>query len=592
LAKKAIILHDEPAGQQEVLLSYILDFFAVPWEFVEVRQMASRVSSITDTVAFGSARVVAALLREGRECAAPAAFYVYANNEDCAGAVQFLIGDTQVSLKRATEGKTSLSVSGSMAKLTGPMTGLAVSTDLSREDAIVANIPAGRTIEFVPIISCDGGPVFLWFDREGVPVYLCASSHVVNIDQPLTGGHYDVKTHFCSAVPLVMFIKFMFPEVAWRPQELGACLIIDDPLLRLRYGFCDFPKLRDLMRQHGFTTNIAFIPWNWRRTSDSDAGFFREESRYFSVSVHGCDHTAREFGATSAEVLHSAARLAQCRMRNHETRTGIQHDRVMVFPQGVFSSSCPDILKQSGFLASVNTEIIPVDSHNARTHIRDVWDVAIMTYGDFPIFTRRYPWHGLENFAFDLLLGKPCLIVTHQDFFKDAGKQLIQLIEDLNSLKCSLNWDALRDVIRKACRKRPTGPGAEEVEMYGSELVIGNPSDLPIVAKVRKRKGKSADIARVLCDGQPVMWEIEGDYLVFSQRILPHRETCCRVEYLELGTGGMAHRSLKFEASVAARRMLSEFRDNYISQTPLLNAPMKKLRKVVKGKFWVEGWKS
>ncbi len=585
MAKKAIILHDEPAGRQEVLLSYILDFFAVPWEFVEVRQMASREGRVADAVAFGSARAAASLLKEGHKSAAPAAFYVYSNNEDCTGALQFLMGDTQVSLTRATEGKISLSVSDSMPKLTGPMTGLSVSANLSLEDAIVANVEIGRTDEFVPIISSDGGPVFLWFDREGVPVYLCASSHIVDINQPLTEGHYDVKTHFCSAVPLVMFIKFMFPDIVWRSQELGACLIIDDPLLRLRYGFCDFPKLRDLMRQHGFTTNIAFIPWNWRRTSDSDAGFFREEARYFSVSVHGCDHTAQEFGATSAEVLHSAARLAQRRMRNHETRTGIQHDRVMVFPQGAFSSNCPDILKQSGFLASVNTEIVSVDSHNARTRIRDVWDVAIMTYGEFPIFTRRYPWHGLENFAFDLLLGKPCLIVTHQDFFKDAGKQLIQLIEDLNSLKCSLNWDALRDVIRKACRKRPTGPGAEEVEMYGSELVIGNTSELPIVAKVRKRKGKSADIERVLCDGQPVAWEIEDDYLVFSQRILPHREACCRVEYLEQDTGKMVHRSLKFEASVAARRMLSEFRDNYISQSSLLDASMKKLKNVVKGKF-------
>lgn len=578
-------MHDEPAGRQEVLLSYILDFFAIPWEFVEVRQMANREGRVADAVAFGSARAAASLLKEGRKSAAPAAFYVYSNNEDCTGALRFLVRDTQVSLKRATECKISLSVSDSMAKLTGPMSGLSVSANLSPEDAIVANVPVGRSEEFMPIISSDAGPVFLRFDREGVPVYLCASSHIVDINQPLTEGHYDVKTHFCSAVPLVMFIKFMFPDVVWRSQELGACLIIDDPLLRLRYGFCDFPKLRDLMRQHGFTTNIAFIPWNWRRTSDSDAGFFREEARYFSVSVHGCDHTAREFGSTSAEVLHSAAMLAQRRMRNHETRTGIQHDRVMVFPQGVFSSSCPDILKQSGFLASVNTEIVSVDSHNARTHIRDVWDVAIMTYGEFPIFTRRYPWHGLENFAFDLLLGKPCLIVTHQDFFKDAGKQLIQLIEDLNSLKCSLNWDALRDVIRKACRKRPTGPGAEEVEMYGSELVIGNTSDLPIVAKVRKRKGKTTDIERVLCDGQPVAWEIEDDYLIFSQRILPNQEACCRVEYLEQSTGRMVHRSLKFEASVAARRMLSEFRDNCISQSPLLDASMKKLKNVVKGKF-------
>ena len=585
MAKKAIILHEELAGQQEVLLSHILDFFAVPWEFVKVCQVANREEDVIDSVAFGSARAVAALLREGRESATPTAFYVYASNEDCTDALRFLMGNTQVDLKRPTEAQTSLSVSGSLAKLTGPMTGLSAFADLSREDAIVTNLPADRIEEFVPIISSDGGPVFLWFDREGVPVYLCASSHIVDINQPLMEGHYDIKRHFCAAVPLVMFIKFMFADVVWRPQELGACLIIDDPLLRLRYGFCDFPKLCDLMRQHGFTTNIAFIPWNWRRTSNSDAAFFRKESRYFSVSIHGCDHTAKEFGAASAEVLQSAARLAQSRMRQHETRTGIQHDRVMVFPQGVFSSSCPDILKQNDFLASVNTEIVPVDSHNSRTRIRDAWDVAIMTYGDFPIFTRRYPWHGLENFAFDLLLGKPCLIVTHQDLFKDAGEQLIHLIDCLNSLKCSLNWNALGEVIRKACRKRSIGPGTEEVEMFGSELVIANPSELEIVAKVRKKKGKSGDIEEVFCDRQPVAWELDEGYLLFRHRILPRSKACCKVEYRKHGTDGMTRRSLKFEASVAARRVLSEFRDNYVSQSPILNTPLKKLKKVIKGKF-------
>ena len=46
-----------------------------------------------------------------------------------------------------------------------------------------------------------------------------------------------------------------------------------------------------------------------------------------------------------------------------------------------------------------------------------------MRYGDFSIFTRRYAHHGLENFAFDLLLGKACLIVCHHDFFKDGYAQ-------------------------------------------------------------------------------------------------------------------------------------------------------------------------
>jgi hypothetical protein len=587
LPTQAIILHLGSPGPNEVLLGRFLDFFAVPWKQVEVCQLANIEGSTKDYVAFGSIHAVVAAVRELRGAALPAAFYAYADDERgrCISALQFLFRDTNVSLKEAPEGKTSLCVSAEMAELAGPMAGLMVFSILKREDAIVINAPTGGNTKFVPVILAGGAPVFLRLEQEGVPVYLCTSSYMVDIDQPLVQGYYDVKTHFCSAVPLLMFIRFMFPTLAWHPQELSACLIIDDPLLKPQYGFCDFAKLRDLMRQHGFTTNIAFIPWNWRRTSSAAADFFKNESTHFSISIHGCDHTAGEFGATSTKVLHSTARLAQSRMQNHQARTGIQHDPIMVFPQGVFSSACPDVLKQNGFLAAVNTEIVPVDSNNARTRIRDVWDVAILTYGSFPIFTRRYPSHGLENFAFDLLLGKPCLIVTHQDFFKDAGAGLIELIDNLASLRCSLNWRPLGEVIRRACRRRATGTGMEEVEMYGSELLIGNSSEQPTEGTVRKRKGQHDQVSDVLCEGKPITWETEGEHLVFRQRIDARSEKYCQVVYQRQAPPKMERRSVGFELSVAARRVLSEFRDNYFSKSRFLNAPIGKLKNIVKSAF-------
>src|SRR5208282_5599268 len=122
--------------------------------------------------------------------------------------------------------------------------------------------------------------------HRSIPIYLCASRYVTDIDQEIKAGYYDVKEHFCSAVPLVTFIRLLFREVAWHPQELGACLIIDDPLLRRRYGCCDFKRMQQLMQEYGFTTNIAFIPWNWRRTSPAAADLIGNGSGAFSVSVH------------------------------------------------------------------------------------------------------------------------------------------------------------------------------------------------------------------------------------------------------------------------------------------------------------------
>ncbi len=576
MARVSIILSDGSPAAPQRKLSRVLDFFGVPWEAVDVSNLSDKTLS-HEHVVFGAAQTVAAALKQmppgNDHLSRRAAFYVYPSDDRSASehALQSLCGDTDVLLREAPTGKVSLTVSSDQKDVTGPMAGLEVSARLRREDNILVGGAAGGESNFATVISADGAPLFVRFEQNGIPIFFCASSHMVDIDQAVGPGFYDVKDHFCSVVPLVMFLRLMFPEVAWRPQELGACLIVDDPLLRPRYGSCDFGKLRDLMLRHEFTTNIAFIPWNWRRTSAAASEFFRKESRYYSVSVHGCDHTGAEFGTTLTEDIHNKAKLAQSRMKNHEARTGIHHDPVMIFPQGVFSSACPQVLKRNGFLGAVNTETVPVDSPSARTKIRDVWDIAIMTYGDFPIFTRRYGFHGLENFAFDLLLGKPCLIVSHHDFFKDGGAGLIELVEKLRSLNCRLRWRPLGDVIRRACRRRVSGEGREEVEMYGAELLIDNPSDQAIQIRVRKREDQPDLIAELLCDGTPLAWTRERDHVVFEEKISPRSEKRFQIHYRQPADAGTVNRSLPFELSVAVRRMLSEFRDDYLCRSRFLS---------------------
>lgn len=581
-ARGALVLHEGGLGPRELRLSRVLDFFGVPWKAVEVSKLVEENRSSPEYAVFGSLQIIAAALKQllaNSSASRPSVFYAYADDERdlCLRALQSVWGPN-LSLEEAPAGNVFLNISGELTGLAGPMAGLKVSARLRKEDALLLGAPASVESMFLTVISAGGAPVFVRFRHNGALVFFCTSSQMIDIDQPVGPAFYDVKDHFCSVVPLIMFIKFVFRDVAWRPSELGACLIIDDPLLRPHYGFCDFAKLRDLMRQNGFTTNIAFIPWNWRRTSPASADFFRNESGLFSVSIHGCDHTAGEFGATSRELLHRAARLAQSRMRNHAEKTGIQHDSIMIFPQGVFSSICPEVLKHNGFLAAVNTEMVPVDSPNARTRIRDVWDIAIMRYGDFPIFTRRYAFHGLENFAFDLLLGKPCLIVAHHDFFKDGGADLIQLIEKIASLNCRLRWRPLGEVVRRACRHRGNGEGVEEVEMYGNELTIDNASDQEIEVRIRKRKSRDDLVSEILCNEKPVNWATETERLVFGERVRSHTENRFRVAYREEPDTGKMQRSLRLELSVAYRRVLSEFRDEYLSRSGFLSGVAGRLK--------------
>jgi len=311
------------------------------------------------------------------------------------------------------------------------------------------------------------------------------------------------------------------------------------------------------------------------------ANFSENELGRFSVSIHGCDHIEAEFGETSAAVLNDRAKLAQSRMRNHEIRTGIHHDPVMIFPQGVFSSGCPEVLKRNGFLAAVNTEIVPVDSDNAGTRISDVWDVAIMRYGSFPIFTRRYAHHGLENFAFDLLLGKPCLIVSHHEFFKGNCAELMELIDKLQSLNCRLRWRPLGDIIRRACRRRVKEEGLEEVEMYGNELVIDNSSDQATSVHVSKRESGTNFVTEVQCDQKPIMWTTMSERLIYDERIEPCSEKHFQVFYRDREEEEKVNRSLRYELSVAARRILSEFRDDFVSRSHFLSTTAAGLRSLL-----------
>jgi len=569
----ALLLAEGAPKPAHTKLSRVLDFFRVPWKTVEASGMTRVEGDPGDYVVIGSATALASALTHAEAAGSrfrPAAFYAYASpdREASEQALQSLCGIAGLRLHPAPEGTVWVRISSEWTDLNGVMAGVEFQSTLRKEDAVLGGV--GGEVNFAALIAADGAPVFARFERDGVPLFVCVSSYLVDIEQPVGPGLYDIKDHFCSAVPLVLLIRAVFHGIAWQTREIGACLIIDDPLLRSRYGACDFTLLRELMRQHSFTTNVAFIPWNWHRTSPSASELFRSELG-FSVSVHGCDHTKAEFGEMPHEALNEKARLALSRMRKHELRTGIHHDLIMVFPQGVFSSVCPEVLKRNGFLAVVNTEATPVDT-GGDTRICDVWDIAIMRYGSFPIFTRRYPHHGLENFAFDCLLGKPCLIVSHHDYFKGHCADLLQFLEKLRKLHGELRWRSLGEVIRRAYLYRNNDTRVIDIEMYSSELVMEGLSDGHAHLRIRKRESAPGDVAEVRSNGKSVAWVVEKDAILVEESVELGWQRTLKVLYRNEGGKGNMSRPLRLEVAVAMRRMLSEVRDDYFSKKASLNS--------------------
>jgi hypothetical protein len=407
------------------------------------------------------------------------------------------------------------------------------------------------------------GEGFVRLEHRGAPVFLSFSREVVDLAAKLETPNFDIRDHLFSALPIVLYIRWAFRESAWRAPERGACLIIDDPLLTPRYGFVRYTQLLALMREHNFSTSIAFIPWNWRRSDPDVAQLFTEHADRLSLCVHGCDHTAAEFGSGDARRQRWLAKEALARMARHATHTGVAHDAVMVFPQGVFSAQASPALKAAGFTAVVNTEVHAVPPGKESVTIGDVWNVAVMHYGDFPLYTRRYPRQGVDNQAFDLLLGKPCFIVIHHDFCSDGCARLVEFVDQLNALPGGLSWRSPAEVVKRSYRMREAVDGATELEMYGSELLIENSAVVPKHFRIRRRERDPSAVEQVLDGGATLSWNASNGYLEFETSLRPNERKEIRICFRRPPDGEEAQPAAS-RLKTSLRRYLSEARDNYV----------------------------
>jgi len=453
-------------------------------------------------------------------------------------------------------------VTGGLKEFCGAMAGVRVLASKKGVPSLVALKSGSGKIG--SIISTDHGATFLRSEHEGVAVFLSTSKEIVDLDAEPVGGIFDVRDCVLSALPVVLYAKWAFAGTCWSAPETNACLVIDDPLLKPTYGFVDFHHLLTLMKRHRFSTNVAFIPWNWRRSRGNAVRLFRENPGEFSLSVHGCDHTRAEFGSTERRRLSWKTNQAVERMARHESKTGIHHDRVMVFPQGVFSNTAMSVLKRSEFIGAVNNDSISDDSSPRRIKVSDLWDVAVMGYDNFPIFTRRYPWEGVENFAFDILLGKPCIISIHHDYCSDHGERLVTFVNQLNTLNCPMAWRGLGEVVRRSLRQRDVLPGVTEVEMYGTEAQVENSSDQTRKFLIKRRESTPSTIREIHAGPRKVNWVASNEDVHFELEIQPREAVTIRVLFQNPERDEPWTENASYKIKTGLRRFLSEARDNYV----------------------------
>lgn len=581
---RALLLCGKDLSSEDHKLREVLDFFGILWRAVAAEEVARIVAlptgaDVSKYCILSSAPRMAQAMQGVTDSlgalpcwmneASSVYIYGFEDTDPCSNLLRFLTGNAQAKIRKLDTRHAFMSIADDFPEMCGPMSGMRVSVELTAGEPVFGIADRGEG--FQSIISTNDGQVFLRATCRRVPFYLNACGNAVNISSS-TEKYFDVKKHFCSAVPITMYLKWAFHDECWSGLETSACLIVDDPPLKPRYGFLHFRETSDLMDEHNFKTTIAFIPWNWRRTDRDTVGLFRRRPDRFSLAVHGCDHTASEFAARSTAMLDRRIKTARQRMDSLAERTSLQYDRVMVFPQGAFSPETGRALKLNGFVAAVNTEVAPWGNDGNETKIRDLWDVAIMKYGTFPIFTRRYPSHGMENFAFDALLGKPCLIAAHHDVFKGHGRDLVDFVARLNSLKWNLCWRPLGDAINHSFRVRSRAGGRIVIRMFSGNLVIENSTAEPQEAAFMKEESDPDFVEAVMVDDNAIDFSCEEGYLRFRVRLFPEETVGIRVTYFDKEdvVPGSENGGIGYRIKARVRRYLSEFRDNYLSQSDFL----------------------
>jgi len=470
-------------------------------------------------------------------------------------------------------GPYRIQVSSEARDVCGPLTGM---TFEGGEYDAVCTFGPGAASPFKPLLTVNSLPFLVLGHIGQCQMLLLASDHVSDIEQGRPEGT-TILDHFCGLLPFLMFLRWASPEAFWHHDQPGACFIIDDPLLKRRYGFLEYQKLADLMEREDFCTSIGFIPWNYRRSNRRIVRSRHWQRGDFSLCVHGCDHTRGEFGSRDGGRLRDASQTALERMERHRQLTGLAFDDVMVFPQGIFASPAMEALQACRYLAAVNSTPYPVDKEGSVT-LADLLPPAVTRFPGVPLFLRRSP-ADVAELACDLFLGKPALMVEHHGYFRDGYEALARLIRTVRSLDARLEWANLGSLCSRASWRRLAPNGDVHVQLFTDRSKIVNSDKVARRHLLCSKPGDGAVAHQVRVNGRPLTPQrVNAEQLLVAVTLEPGESVEVEVEReAPHQAPASARAGLWYRTKVSWRRRLSEFRDNFLDRNPFLSGAARKL---------------
>ena len=441
--------------------------------------------------------------------------------------------------------------------LAKPFSGLKFGPVKTDSDFGLALAGTGCPVE--TIVSIGELSFFFRAMLPGTQLFVSCSSAIFDVDAEARRNLIAAQS-FSALVPLLFFLRHCGIS-AWLTPLRAANIVIDDPDLQESYGFIETRTLAQWVDKLDCAVSIAFIPWNFKRTSPAVVELFRSRWPRLSLCVHGCNHVEAEFCGNVSSSRQLIA-LALKRMERLSRNTGLSYDKVMVFPRGEFSGSAMQALHESSFLSAVNTELIDRQADRG-VPAGQLLQPAITSYSGFPLFLRRPAGEPIANFALDLLLGKPCLVGMHHDYFKEGFERLAEFVNSLKGLDPGLSWSNLQTIVSRTYSLQTNVESHHDVRLFSryTRVVIPRPPACISFCKSEPMKEKAFDAS---VNGHEIATSRNGQDLLFAAKV-ESQENVVRTRLSPVPTPSLPSYSLRYSLKVATRRHLARIRDNYVT---------------------------
>jgi hypothetical protein len=459
-------------------------------------------------------------------------------------------------------------------QVTRELTAVSATIRHNTEPSVIAIDPAGPDNRFVPLLlvrSTDGTshPVYSELTGTEAPVFFAAFSHPVQDDGYVFKPSDDAS--LINVIPILTFLRFAGGPYCWHRDTDYANLTIDDPWLREPYGYLSYEGLLAQMQKARFHTTIAFVPWNYDRSRENVVTLFREHPKYYSICVHGNNHDRWEFYLyeTSAtdpmpakpfEVQEANIRQGLARMDKFRQLTGLDFDRVMVFPHYVPPSRTFGLLKTYNFLMTANAGHMPLNCDPPRDPVLYLRSMTL-DFGNFASASRRprSDW-SQASIALDLFLDNPVLFFEHQGFFRGGIGAFNETARMVNALQPNTRWMGLGDIARCSYLQKARPDGNCDVKAFCRDIDLANNGEQEVTYYVEKEETSDPPIRHVRVDGAAHPYTIANGHLRLAVAVAPHQSCRIDIEYEDNFQVTQVDIS-KNDPRVNRLRALSDFRD-------------------------------